>query len=1134
MHRFIPFILAAASAFAYGEARTANLPLYFEPNQGQADSRVDFLSRGNGVTSYLNSREAVFNVNGSPVRMLLKGAAVTRPEGTEQLPGTSSYFRGSDQTKWRVGIPQFGKVQYRGVYPGVDVVYYGSQGSLEYDFQIAPGADPSKIRIGYTGASRLRIDDRGDLILSTKTGDMVQKRPSVYQERDGVRTEIAAAYRLAGRGTVTLKIGEYDRSRALVVDPVLKYGTFFGGPGGGGAQKVKLDAAGNVYMGGVLAIPQSDTDPFSSVANSNSGELAVIKFSPSQNAILFVAHIGTTGRNYMDGFNIDSAGAMYLAGRATTPDIPLVNPILKQGTTSTAFFAQSAFFTKIAADGKSIVYSTYFDGNSGSDAIYGITVDTNGNAYIAGLASSSNFPVLNTLYPPGSPNNAFLAKISPSGSLIFSTVYPMVEAFSVALDGAGGVYIGGAASANYFVTQNSIQQTGAWGVPYAAAVKFSTDGQTVLYSTMFGDSVGGGQIQAIAADPQGNLYVAGVTEGDGTFPLVNPVQNHAGSGEDVFVAIINPQGNALTFSTYLGGNGDDWPQDLTMDAAGRIYVVGYTLSSDFPVLNPAPTSVPKVGEGKPYYGFLSAFAPGGQSLLYSMYIGGSVVDDAWGVATDAAGNVYVGGGSNSPDFPVTAAAYQKTNGGASDEFLLILAPDASSQIPAITSTPQVVTFFSAFDAASGPAPQTVALTAPAGVTMTTSVSTTSGGNWLTAALSGTSVATLAPPSPSTSLTVSVNPAGLASADYTGTIQVTAGSATASIPVIFHLTPPPPVLISYSPDPYPLAGPINSVPPGPITIAGTGFQKGASAHVYAGAAGLPISYVLQPFQVTVIDANTVQLYAGIGSSTPLAVAITVSNPYSAESNPLTIQIGNPLPQITAVQNAASGPQGGNLQPVSPGEMITITGVDFGSPLGISAPAGYTTPVTQLADTQVLFDGVPVPLTYVSSSQINAVAPYSLAGKTSVNVTVQYLGVASAATTLPVVPSMVGLFTANSSGTGQASIVNQDASTNSTSNPAALGSTVTLYATGMGATNPQISDNAVPQNTSVQPALPISAMIDNQSANVVSAYAAPGMLGVLVINVQVPASAHVGNAIPVVVQVGSSQSQQGTTMATMATR
>lgn len=273
MHRFIPFILAAASAFAYGEARTANLPLYFEPNQGQADSRVDFLSRGNGVTSYLNSREAVFNVNGSPVRMLLKGAAVTRPEGTEQLPGTSSYFRGSDQTKWRVGIPQFGKVQYRGVYPGVDVVYYGSKGSLEYDFQIAPGADPSKIRIGYTGASRLRIDDRGDLILSTKTGDMVQKRPSVYQERDGVRTEIAAAYRPAGRGTVTLKIGEYDRSRALVVDPVLKYGTFFGGPGGGGAQKVKLDAAGNVYMGGVLAIPQSDTDPFSSVANSNSGSL---------------------------------------------------------------------------------------------------------------------------------------------------------------------------------------------------------------------------------------------------------------------------------------------------------------------------------------------------------------------------------------------------------------------------------------------------------------------------------------------------------------------------------------------------------------------------------------------------------------------------------------------------------------------------------------------------------------------------------------------------------------------------------------------------------------------------------------------------------------------------------------------
>jgi trimeric autotransporter adhesin len=445
---------------------------------------------------------------------------------------------------------------------------------------------------------------------------------------------------------------------------------------------------------------------------------------------------------------------------------------------------------------------------------------------------------------------------------------------------------------------------------------------------------------------------------------------------------------------------------------------------------------------------------------------------------------------------------------------LILGPDAASQIPAITSTPQVVTFFSTFGTAAGPAPQTVVLTAPSGVTLTASAS---GGNWLTAALSGNS------------LTVSVNPAGLASADYDGTIQITAGSATAGIPVILHVIPPPPVLISYSPDPMPLAGPSIGIP-GPITITGTGFQNGASAHVYVSAAGLPTSYIIAPGQVTVIDANTVQFYTGTGSSTPFAFAVTVSNPYSAESNALTIQIGSPSPQISAVQNAASGPQGVNLQPVSPGEMITITGVDFGSPFGISAPGSYTTPVTQLGDAQVFFDGVAVPLTYVSSSQINAVAPYSLAGKTSVNVTVQYLGVASAAATLAVVPSMVGLFTANSTGTGQAAIVNQDASTNSSSNPAALGSTVTFYATGMGPTNPQIPDNAVPQNTSVQPALPISAMIDNQPAKVVSAYAAPGMLGVLVINVQVPSSAHPGNAIPVVVQVGSSLSQQGITMAT----
>jgi uncharacterized protein (TIGR03437 family) len=1074
------------------------------------------------LTSYLTSREAVLSVQGSPVRMRLVGASSRKPEGVDRLPGISSYFRGNDSSRWRSGIPQFGTVRYHDVYPGVDVVYYGNQGNLEYDFQIAPGADPAKIQIAYEGAKNLKIEANGDLIFTTKTGEVRQRSPMVYQELDGKRTQIAARYKLAGRKTVTIALADYDRTKRLIVDPVLQYSTYFGGPGSDGGEGIKVDAAGNLYIFATLGYPQSDSNPFSSSASGSGQEVAVIKFSPSQNAILLVAHVGTTGMNYLRSWAIDTTGAMYLGGTAAVADIPLVNPILSQGTGSTAFYAMSAFLTKIAADGKTLVYSTYFGGSSGQDAIFGIATDANGNAYIAGLANSSDFPVLRALYSPGATHNGFLAEISSSGSLIFSTVYPMVGAFCVALDGEGGVYIAGNASPNVFPTVNSIQPTGPFADTLAAAVKFSTDGQTVIYSTMFGGNdvgpsqPGGSGVQSAAADSQGNLYLAILTESP-DFPLVNPVQNHPGAGEDVVVAEINPQGNTLLFSTYLGGDGDDIPFGIALDPAGRIYVTGSTTSSDFPVFNPAATSIPKAGGSTPLYGFVTAFAPSGQSLLYSTLIGGSVEDFAWGVDTDAAGNVYIAGETESPDFPVTSGAYQKTLGGQWDAFLMILGPDTSPVIPVITATPQLMSFVSTVAAAS-PSPQAVTLTAPAGAVLATSVSTASGGNWLSASVSGLM------------LSIFANSSGLAAGDYDGTIQVTAGTATLSVGVILHVIPPPAVLLSYSPDPWPLVPITVTGMPTALTVTGTGFVAGASAHVYLGAAGLPTSYLIEASQVTVVNSNTVQFYPGVGSTTPLTFAVTVTNPYAAESNPLTIQVGNPLPQISAVQNAASGAQGGSAQPVSPGEITTITGVDFGSPIGVSAPASYTAPIMQLGNTQVFFDGVAAPVTYVAANQINAIVPYSLSGKTTTNLTVQYLGVASAPTTLAVVPSMAGLFTANTSGTGQASVLNQDGSTNSSSNPAARGSTVTLFATGMGATNPQIADGMVPQDTSIQPALPVSLTIGNQPANVVSSYAAPGMLGVLMINAQIPSSAQIGTAVPVVLQVGTSKSQQGATIAT----
>jgi uncharacterized protein (TIGR03437 family) len=1107
MNRFLLFIPLLCSGAA--------LPLYFEPNQGQAHPGVEFLSRGHGALSYLTDDGAVFTVGGSPVKMRLAGSKASKPEGMDRLPGISSYFRGQDKSKWRTSIPQFAKVRYRNVYPGIDLVFYGNQGNMEYDFQIAPAADPSSIHIAYEGITRLRLDPNGDLVLSSKSGDIRQRAPKVYQDVDGHRTEIAAAYKLDGRKTVGLALGVYDHSKALIVDPVIQYSTFFGGPGGAGGDGVKVDAAGNVYIAATMAIPQSDSNPFSSTSSEINGpfEGAVIKFSPAQNAILFVAHLGSDGNTLVDDFALDPAGAMILTGTTTSLDFPLVNPTVSQNLSGSLF----TFLAKIAADGKTLVYSTYFGGHA-MDLAGGVAVDASGNAYITGDVGSQDFPVLNALYSTWDNNAlAFLAKFSPTGSLIFSTRFAgMGGATRVAVD-SSGVYFVGLAQAAGFPVKHSIQPNQAGQLGFVGAVKLSLDGQTVIYATMFGGSVGE-SARVLALDAQGNLYVSGLTSSP-DYPTVNAVQSQPAFGEDVFVAEVNPQGNALVFSTYLAGSGEDTPFDMALDSKGNIYVVGRTTSTDFPVLNPLATPNAKVpGLRYPDYGFLTVYAPSGQAMLYSTLIGGSQTDELHGVAVDAAGNVYVVGDTSSPDYPVTANAYQPLIGSQFNTFLTVINPGLAAVMSSVTALPQVLSF-SAPGGATPPPSQVVTVTSAPGALIATSVNTTSGGSWLSATLTQ-----------ATQLSVAVNPAGLAMGTYYGTISLTAaGGAPVTVSVTLHVAPSPPVLTSYS-----FTAASSPIPgfPGPLTVYGSGLVAGASAKIYLnGALGAnqPTSIYIEPELLTVVDSHTVQFYTGVGSQTPITIAVSITNPGSLESNALPILLGAPSPQIVGIQNSAFARQPNAVQPISPGEMITITGTDFGSPVGIAAPANAGTPSTQLGSTRVLFNGIAVPITFVSFSQINALAPYSLGGALTAKITVEYVGVASAPITVQIVPSMTGVFTANSTGTGQGTILNQDGTPNSASNPAARGSVVSVYATGLGVTNPLIADGSVPQTATAIPVLPVAATIAGQTATVMSSYAAPGMLGTFIANIQVPSSASPGSAVPITLQGGTSLSQTGVTIA-----
>ena len=353
----------------------------------------------------------------------------------------------------------------------------------------------------------------------------------------------------------------------------------------------------------------------------------------------------------------------------------------------------------------------------------------------------------------------------------------------------------------------------------------------------------------------------------------------------------------------------------------------------------------------------------------------------------------------------------------------------------------------------------------------------------------------------------------------------------NLTVTFRIIPPVAVLKSLSPFVLPLAiDGAAQANPTTFTLSGSNFVSGSTVQVWTvpqGAGGL----IPNLNTITVVDANTIQFLFGESCyENSITFAVTVTNPGTAASNPLPLLCGPAEPRIFSVSSAAAPVVfNGTSMPIAPGELVTIGGSDFGTPLGQSAPLNSSSPTTLLGLTQVLFDGVAVPIIYTSENQINAAAPYSINNKTTTNIVVVYNGVSSAPLAAQVVPSAASLFTTDSTGKGQGSILNQDSSLNSPYNPAAAGSTVTLYATGMGVTNPPITDGTAPQGTSATPVLPVNATIGGQTAKVVSAYAAPGLLAVLVANVQIPSSAAAGTAVPVILQIGSSQSQAGVTIA-----
>src|SRR5216683_2256933 len=569
------------------------LPLIFEANQGQTNPQAQFLSRGSGFTLFLTSTEAVLvlrhrtgsrgtesrqsslpgssashaksrtrnaklvkknpEIEGVLRMQLVRANPAARSWGLDDLPGKSNYFLGNDPQNWRTNVPTNAKVRYQGVYRGVYLVYYGNQQQLEYDFIVAPSADPRTIRLAIAGAKKLELGPSGDLVLSTAAGEVRLHKPIVYQQAGGIREEIAGRYVLRGKCQIGFEVATYDASKPLIIDPVLSYSTYLGGSAGDSGNAIAVDASGNAYVTGETSSTNFPTKNPSQSASGGGADAFVAKLDPTGSTLVYSTYLGGSGGESGNGIAVDSSGNAYATGNTLSTNFPTKNPLQ-----AASGGARDAFVAKLNAAGSALVYSTYV-GGSGEDSGNGIAVDSAGNTYVTGLTRSTNFPTASPFQAScqscsNGQGNAFVAKLSAAGSaLMYST------------------YLGGSGN--------------------------GTDGD-------FGNG--------IAVDASNNAYVTGFTSSP-NFPLASPIQatllpqtctfDYYGytytipCSNTAFVTKLDPSGSALLYSTYLGASGGDLEsgRGIAVDTASSTYVTG-TANSKF-LLTPGTFQASPGGNG---------------------------------------------------------------------------------------------------------------------------------------------------------------------------------------------------------------------------------------------------------------------------------------------------------------------------------------------------------------------------------------------------------------------------------------------------------------------------------------------------------------------------------------------------------
>jgi hypothetical protein len=649
------------------------LPLSFEANQGQADARVQFLAHGSGYSLALTAGAAVLSFRqpaaartgavgqtpaaaGADLSMQFLGAnAAPQLVGRDELPGKVNYYIGNDPSRWHSNIATYSRVEYQNVYDGINLVYYGNQQQLEYDFVVAPGADFHAIALGFTGADHVDVDARGDLVLHGAGGDIRQHQPFLYQEVGGVRQEVAGRFVLHAQDQVGFDVVAYDRSKPLVIDPVLTYSSYLGGNGVDAGTGIAVDGAGNAYVTGYTSMPfftEAWTERWYQPGPAGDFDAFVSQVSPNGTQLVWTTFLGGMNYDRGNGIAVGGDGNVYVTGYTESPNFPTTNGVFQP------FFVGNGdgFVTKLNSFG--VLLRSTFIGFGMYTAGNGIAVDRYGPCVTGYTYSGFDAQAIVARYDA---NLAWFNGFFPIPVAFTGGGTSMSVGNGVALDPTGNAYVTGYTDSPAFPTTTPVPFNGCSDAFVAEVDLFGN----IIYSTYLG-MAGCASGQGIAVDNVGNAYVTGYASGPGSFAALQqwsfgPLNN----AYDVFVSEVSANGASISWTTFLGGSALDVGYGIALGpgSAGSgsvsIYVTGVTFSADFPTFNPIPQMPGFGGDADAFVFRLNAT---GNGLIYSTFLGGADSDAGYGIAqfTDSAGTPFarVTGVTYSLDFPTTGLAFR--------------------------------------------------------------------------------------------------------------------------------------------------------------------------------------------------------------------------------------------------------------------------------------------------------------------------------------------------------------------------------------------------------------------------------------------------------------------------------------------